>query len=196
MRRKCDVAMRVGRIAAAAWMLAGVVSFFAAGESAAQSQSGRAHLQLAAVQNALVADDRPAFEERLGVLRSSPEAKASGLSQELLPLYELALRLWEVQFTTAFFAEDSDLYAEVSQVRGFAEALTGNVVTDANGRRYFGAHEARLFLARTAGQRLGRAGIRTVAVATPSRTGGSATVAPSRSGASGAPPRRIRRAKD
>ncbi|MFZ2493656.1 MAG: hypothetical protein WA208_19420 [Thermoanaerobaculia bacterium] len=192
--------MRVGRMAAAAWMLAGMVSFFAVGESAAQALPGSARLQLVAVQNALVADDRPAFEERLGVLRSSPEAKASGLAQELLPLYELALRLWEVQFTTAFFAENSDLHAEVSQVRGFSEALRGSVVTDANGRRYFGAREARQFLARTAGQRLGQAGIRTVVAATPSRTGSAATAAPPRSGKSGATSgsrtRRIRRAKD
>lgn len=176
------------------------MSLLVAPPAGAQAAAGDARIRLATVQNALVRDDRPAFEETLITLRNGADAPSSTIVQEMLPHYELALRLWDVQFTSAFFAEDSEVGVRVTQYAGFAEAMRGGVVTDASGRRFYAAKEARDFVARVAGDRLRRAGIASVAAVDARRSNATTTATRSssraQSPASGSRSRRIRRAKD
>ena len=99
---------------------------------------------IADLKRALVANDRPAFDAALA------RAKAAGVSTRV---YEDVARLWDAQFQSPFFVEDSDAYRVASGYPGYAEAVRRQVFTDAHGRKFYPAAESRAFVATHAGMR-------------------------------------------
>jgi hypothetical protein len=136
---------------------------------------------------ALVRNDRPAFDEALGtarlIVRDYPPGGERTAAQEALRAYEDAAFLWDAQFESPFFDQNSEAYTRMSRYPGYTEAVRRGVFTDDRDRRFYPAAESRQFLTRTASERLGRLGIRTpsapstrVARAEPRRTTTTPTI--------------------
>ena len=139
---------------------------------AAPPPSGSLRAALADTQSALAANDRTAFDDAFVQARAQTEAHPAGgerrAAEELVRIYDGARRLWDAQFQSPFFGEDSAEYAAVSAYPGYAEAMRRNTITDASGRRFYPAVESRAFLAGIAADRLRSLGVR--APARPPRT--------------------------
>lgn len=120
---------------------------------------------LESVQHALVGNNRPAFDEALVRTRLIVERYPAGgerrAAEELIRIYEGAGRLWEAQYQSPFFAQESPEYAAVANYPGYQEAVRRSVLTDQAGRKFYPAAESREFLTRVAGDRLTRLGVRT-----------------------------------
>lgn len=146
------------------------------------------------VQNALVRNDRPAFDAALarvrGIVESYPSGGERRAAEETLRIYEGAGRLWESQYQAPFFAQDSPEYTIVNAYPGYAEAVRRSTLTDQAGRRFYPAAESREFLARVASERLKRLGVR--APAPPARTASTRTAPPQRRAATTSSPSRSR----
>ena len=114
---------------------------------------------------ALVRNDRPAFDAALAnarlIVRDYPPGGERTNAEEAVRAYEDAAFLWNAQFTSPFFDENSEAYARVSRYPGYAEAVRRGVFTDDSQRRFYPAAESRDFLTRVAAERLNRLGIRT-----------------------------------
>src|SRR5688572_30376017 len=142
----------------------------AARATATSTASTTSSSDIADLRRALAANDRPAFDAALA------RAKAAGLSTRV---YEDVARIWDAQFQSPFFAEDSDAYRVASSYPGYAEAVRRQVFTDASGRKFYPAAESRAFVATHAGirapetrsvMRSARIGTTTGAAPTPSRS--------------------------
>lgn len=149
---------------------------------------------------ALLRNDRPAFDAALAnarvILRDYPPGAERTNGEEALRAYDDAAFLWDAQFRSPFFDQNSEAYARASRYPGYAESVRRGVFTDDADRRFYPAAESRTFLARVASERLG---IRTQAPPTrvaraerPQRTQSTerATPAPRRTTARRAAPAR------
>lgn len=118
---------------------------------------------VAELKRALAANDRPAFDAALA------RAKEDGVATRV---YQDIARIWDEQFESPFFAEDSDAYRVASSYPGYAEAVRRQVFTDASGKKYYPAAESRAFVATHAGVRspTSRRITTTTADRTPART--------------------------
>lgn len=90
------------------------------------------------LDRAIANNDRPAFDAALA------RARAAGLPTRK---YDDVARLWDAQFESPFFAQDSDAYRVASQYPGYEEAMRPHVFTDASGRKFYPAAESRRFVA-------------------------------------------------
>lgn len=121
--------------------------------------SGSLRKQLDAVQNALVRNDRPAFDAALAEAKATTNAHPPGgerrAAEELIRIYEGAQRLWDAQYRSPFFGEDTPEYAIASGHRGYADAIRNDTFTDDRGTRFYPAAESRAFLADVAASRAG-----------------------------------------
>lgn len=119
---------------------------------------------LESVQNALVRNNRPEFDEALVRTRLIVERYPTGgerrAAEELIRIYEGAGRLWEAQYQSPFFAQESAEYAAVAAYPEYQEAVRRSTLTDAAGRKFYPAAESREFLTRVAADRLKRLGVR------------------------------------
>ncbi|HYH09450.1 MAG TPA: hypothetical protein VEK11_20555 [Thermoanaerobaculia bacterium] len=119
---------------------------------------------LESVQNALARNNRPEFDEALVRTRLLVERYPTGgerrAAEELIRIYEGAGRLWEAQYQSPFFGEDSQEYAAVAAYPGYAEAVRRSMLTDRAGQKFYPAAESREFLTRVAAERLNRLGVR------------------------------------
>jgi hypothetical protein len=93
---------------------------------------------VAELRRALAANDRPAFDAAL------ERAKAAGVATRV---YEDIARIWDAQFESPFFIEDSNAYRVASSYPGYAEAVRRQIFTDASGRKFYPAAESRAFVA-------------------------------------------------
>lgn len=116
---------------------------------------------------ALVRNDRPAFDEALSsaraIVRDYPPGGERTNAEEALRAYDDAAFLWDAQFASPFFDQNSEAYARASRYPGYAEAVRRGVFTDDADRRFYPATESRRFLAGVASKRLERLGIHTPA---------------------------------
>lgn len=114
-------------------------------------------------QTALTRNNRPAFDEALARLHAVVETYPTGgerrSAEQLVRIYDAAARLWDAQYTTPFFGEDSAEYALANEHPGYMEAVRRATFTDNTGRRFYPAAESREFLAGVAAQRLQRLGV-------------------------------------
>jgi hypothetical protein len=114
---------------------------------------------------ALVRNDRPAFDAALDnareIVGDYPPGAERTNAEEAVRAYDDAAFVWNAQFTSPFFDQNSEAYARVSRYPGYAEAVRRGVFTDDRERRFYPAAESRDFLTRVASERLGRLGIRT-----------------------------------
>ncbi|HKR64498.1 MAG TPA: hypothetical protein VJZ00_12270, partial [Thermoanaerobaculia bacterium] len=135
--------------------------------------------ELESLQDALVRHDRPKFDEHLENARDLVAHYPSGAekksAQELVRVYTDVARLWDAQFTSPFFDEDSAEYETVRDYPGYAEAVRRGMLTDDRGRRFYPAAESRAFLTRVAAERLARIGIRTPRMPAATRVASSST---------------------
>lgn len=122
---------------------------------------------------ALVRNDRPAFDTALAnarlILRDYPPGAERTHAEEALRAYDDAAFLWDTQFRSPFFDQNSEAYARASRYPGYAEAVRRGMFTDDADRRFYPAAESRTFLSRIAAGRLDRLGIRTTMPAPPTR---------------------------
>lgn len=120
-------------------------------------------------QTALVRDDRSSFDAALVRIRTMladyPAGAERTSAQNVLRVFEDAGVLWDAQFLSPFFGEESSAYRVASAYPGWAEAIRRQVLVDDRDRRFYPARESRQFLASVAAQRLDRLGVRTPAVA-------------------------------
>lgn len=127
--------------------------------------------QLRDAQAALTRDDRRAFDTSLGLARETlanyPPGGERTAAQNIVRIYEDAAVLWDAQFVSPFFGEESAAYRAASGYNGWSEAIRRQVLVDDRDRRFYPARESRQFLASVAATRLERLGVRTPAVATP-----------------------------
>lgn len=94
-------------------------------------------VDFAELDRAIANNDRPAFDAALA------RARAAGLP---VRKYEDVGRLWDAQFESPFFAQDSDAYRIASNYPGYEEAMRRHVFTDASGRKFYPASESRAFV--------------------------------------------------
>lgn len=124
------------------------------------SGSLRAALQNA--QAALARNDRPEFDRALSsaraLLATYPTGAERRTGEELVRIYGAAERLWDAQYQSPFFSEDSPEFAAVSGYAGYRDALRRSTIT-AEGQRLYPAAESRDFLGRIAADRLRGIGI-------------------------------------
>lgn len=113
---------------------------------------------------ALVRNDRPAFDAALAnarrIVRDYPPGAERTAAEEALRTYDDAAFLWDAQFESPFFSQNTEAFARVSRYPGFAEAVRRGLLTDDADRRFYPAAESRDFLTRVAAERLNRLGIR------------------------------------
>jgi len=125
--------------------------------------SGSLRAALQSAQAALARNDRLEFDRAVSSARSLlatyPTGAERRTGEELLRTYDAAARLWDAQFQSPFFGEDSPEFALVSGYPGYRDAMRRGTITDASGRRFYPAAESRDFLARIAGERLSGIGI-------------------------------------
>lgn len=112
----------------------------------------RAAIERAAA--AAVANDRPAFDAELAAA-SSLVARLGGsapgdLSKRMVILDDVR-RLWDAEFSTSFFAEDSDEAKLAAAYPWYRDAVRRDILVDRAGRRFFPAAESRRYLGRLAG---------------------------------------------
>jgi hypothetical protein len=103
------------------------------------------------LQTAIARDDRRLFDASLTRLRTALADYPSG-SEKTSALaaaraYEDVARLWDAQFESPFFSEDSDAYRAASAYPGWSEAVRRNVLVDDRDRRFYPARESRQYLA-------------------------------------------------
>lgn len=124
------------------------------------SGSLRAALQNA--QAALARNDRPEFDRALSsartLLATYPSGAERRTGEELVRTYDAAARLWDAQYQSPFFGEDSPEFAAVSGYPGYREAMRRSTIT-VEGQRLYPAAESRDFLGRVAADRLRGIGI-------------------------------------
>jgi hypothetical protein len=149
--------------------------------------------ELDAAHRALARNDRPAFDEHLRAAQALVAAHPAGTersrAEEVLWALNDAAVLWDAQFASPFFDENSDAYARASRYAGYAEAVRRSVLTDDRDRRFYPAAESRDFITRVAGERLQRLGVRSTATA-PSRVARAETPARQPAVSSPSPTRR------
>ena len=102
------------------------------------SRPGSPAADVGELRRALAANDRPAFDAALA------RAKAAGVATRV---YEDIARIWDAQFESPFFTEDSNAYRVASSYPGYAEAVRRQIFTDASGRKFYPAAESRAFVA-------------------------------------------------
>ena len=90
------------------------------------------------LDRALANNDRAAFDAALARARET-----GGPTRK----YEDIARLWDAQFASPFFAQDSEAYRIASSYPGYEEAMRRHVFTDASGRKFYPAAESRAFVA-------------------------------------------------
>ncbi|HEX8407368.1 MAG TPA: hypothetical protein VF883_00765 [Thermoanaerobaculia bacterium] len=122
--------------------------------------------ELGAAHDALVRNDRPAFDEHLANAReilaaNYPPGAERTAAEDAVRAFDDASRLWDAQFESPFFDESSDAYARASRYPGYADAVRRGMFTDDRERRYYPAAESRDFVTAVAGERLARLGITT-----------------------------------
>ena len=94
------------------------------------------------LQAALAKNDRAAFDAAL------ERAKDAGAPTRV---YEDIARVWNAQFESPFFAQDSEAYRVANGYPGYEAAVRRQVFTDARGRKFYPASETRAFLAQQVG---------------------------------------------
>lgn len=152
----------------------------------AKKTTGASSTAVADLKRALAANDRPAFDAALR------QAREDGVATRV---YDDIARLWDAQFESPFFAEDSDAYRVASSYPGYAEAVRRQIFTDDSGKKFFPAAESRAFIAMQVGIRSAppatRAAVRTPAPAKTTTTTKSTRTASRKPAASRkkAPPR-------
>lgn len=122
--------------------------------------------ELGAAHDALVRNDRPAFDEHLANARAIlaanyPPGAERTAAEDAVRAFDDASRLWDAQFESPFFDEGSDAYTRASRYPGYADAVRRGMFTDDRERRYYPAAESRDFVTAVAGERLARLGITT-----------------------------------
>lgn len=122
--------------------------------------------ELGAAHDALVRNDRPAFDEHLASARAIlaanyPPGGERTAAEDAVRAFDDASRLWDAQFESPFFDESSDAYTRASRYPGYADAVRRGMFTDDRERRYYPAAESRDFVTGVAGERLARLGITT-----------------------------------
>lgn len=115
--------------------------------------------RLRAAQDALERNDRATFGDAVASLRTLLDTYPRGgerqQAEELLRTYADISRLWDAQFESPFFGEDSPLYATLNAYPGWAEHVRRRVLVDDRERRFYPIAESREFLTATAAARLG-----------------------------------------
>jgi len=104
-----------------------------------------------AATDALLRNDRPAFDEHYARVKANPRAADSSTARVL----DDAALVWNALFQSPFFAEGSEVYARVSAYPGYANAVRRGILT-VGGQRLYPAADSLHFLAGLAAQRLGR----------------------------------------
>jgi hypothetical protein len=74
-------------------------------------------------------------------------------------VYEDVAVLWDAQFQSPFFAEESAAYRAASDYPGWTEGVRRNILVDDRDRRFYPARESRQYLAGVAATRLQRLGV-------------------------------------
>lgn len=109
---------------------------------------------LAGAHRALLENDRPAFEREFAAakrLAANVPAPDGDAARRSLALLDDARRLWNAEFESPFFGEDSPLFDTMSGYPGWRDAVRRAVLVDDVNRRFYPTRESRLFLARLAG---------------------------------------------
>lgn len=121
------------------------------------------------LQTAIARDDRRLFDDSLARLRATLAGHPSGAEKNAAlaaaRAYEDVGRLWDAQFESPFFGEDSDAYRAASAYPGWAEAVRRNVLIDDRDRRFYPARESRQYLAGIATRAIGGRASTSVATA-------------------------------
>jgi hypothetical protein len=133
--------------------------------------SGGLRVQLREVQSALDRDDRRGFAEALARLRTTladyPPGAERTVARNVLDVYEDAAVLWDAQFQSPFFGEESAAYRAASNYPGWAEGVRRNVLVDDRDRRFYPARESRQYLGAVALTRLKQLGVRSPSTQSP-----------------------------
>lgn len=133
-------------------------------EAARPSSSLR--VQLRDAQTAIEREDRRAFADALARVRTTlaeyPPGGEKTAAQNVLGVYEDVAVLWDAQFQSPFFAEDSAAYRAANGYPGWTEGVRRNILVDDRDRRFYPARESRQYLAGIAVTRLQRLGVSTV----------------------------------
>ena len=125
---------------------------------------------LAAAQAAARNNDRESFRQALAaskaMLVNYPPGGEKNAATEVIAIYDDLDRVWDYQFSSpvgSFFdasVQGGNLLSTLQKYRGYDEYVRRQIYTDANGVRLYPTRESRDFLAREAGERLARLGIR------------------------------------
>jgi hypothetical protein len=133
--------------------------------------SGGLRVQLRDAQAALDRDDRRGFADALSRLRTTLADYPSGgertVARHVLDVYEDAAVLWDAQFQSPFFSEESAAYRAASSYPGWAEGVRRNVLVDDRDRRFYPARESRQYLGTVALTRLKQLGVRSPSTESP-----------------------------
>lgn len=148
--------------------------------------------ELEAAHKALALNDRPSFDLHLAnvkaLLADYPAGGERNEAEEIVRVLEDAARVWNAQYESPFFTQDSEAYARASRYPGYAEAVRRGILTDDAKRRLYPAAESRDFLTAVAADRLHRLGVRSTTSVV--RTEGRARRTPPRTITSPTPPPR------
>lgn len=127
--------------------------------------------QLRDAQTALTRDDRPSFDAALARARNTlsdyPAGGEKNAAQNVVRVYEDVAVLWDAQFSSPFFGEESAAYRAANGYSGWSEAIRRQILVDDRDRRFYPARESRQFLATVAATRLERLGVKTPSAASP-----------------------------
>lgn len=131
----------------------------ASSSTAAAPPSGSLRESLRATQDALARNDRAAFDAALLDVKQRldgfPRGGERSAAEELVRIWSDTARVWDAQFESPFFGEDSPLYATVNAYPGYGAAMKDRLLVDARGQKFYPADETRDFLSRLASTRLG-----------------------------------------
>lgn len=104
-----------------------------------------------AAVDALLANDRPGFDEHYARVKANPRAADSNVARVL----DDAAAVWNALFQSPFFAEGSEVHARVRTYPGYENAVRRSILT-VGGQRHYPAADSLRFLTRLAAERLGR----------------------------------------
>lgn len=125
--------------------------------------SSSLRVQFQEAQAALAREDRRTFSDALARIRATladyPPGGEKSAAQNVLGVYEDVAVLWEAQFQSPFFAEESAAYRAASDYPGWAEGVRRNILVDDRDHRFYPARESRQYLAGVAATRLQRLGV-------------------------------------
>ena len=118
---------------------------------AAAEQDAVLRTEIEGAVDALVLNDRPAFDEHYARVKANPGAA----NDKVAGVLDDAALVWDALFLSPFFEEGSAAYRQMSAYPGYADAVRRSVLKAGDQRLYPAADSLR-FLTRIAAAHLGR----------------------------------------